>query len=81
MESIFCNIIILIFSSNFVALVIIRCVNDIYFVQVLFPFWILFGLMLADLVLANKLVLYDLEKQAIGWTEYNCKYQCAFICL
>lgn len=38
MESIFCNIIILIFSSNFVALVIIRCVNDIYFVQVLFPF-------------------------------------------
>lgn len=28
---------------------------------------------LADLVLSNKLVLYDLEKQAIGWTEYNCK--------
>ncbi|KAF3683005.1 hypothetical protein CQW23_22803 [Capsicum baccatum] len=25
-----------------------------------------------DLVLSNKLVLYDLEKQAIGWTEYNC---------
>ncbi|XP_047981764.1 aspartic proteinase 36-like isoform X2 [Salvia hispanica] len=28
--------------------------------------------LLGDLVLANKLVLYDLEKQAIGWTEYNC---------
>ncbi|XP_042008635.1 aspartic proteinase 36-like [Salvia splendens] len=27
---------------------------------------------LGDLVLANKLVLYDLEKHAIGWTEYNC---------
>ncbi|CAA0819807.1 Eukaryotic aspartyl protease family protein [Striga hermonthica] len=27
---------------------------------------------LGDLVLSNKLVLYDLEKQAIGWTEYNC---------
>ncbi|KAL6580801.1 Aspartic proteinase 36 [Orobanche minor] len=27
--------------------------------------------MLADLVLSNKLILYDLEKQAIGWTEYN----------
>ncbi|XP_019261833.1 PREDICTED: aspartic proteinase-like protein 2 isoform X2 [Nicotiana attenuata] len=25
-----------------------------------------------DLVLSNKLVLYDLENQAIGWTEYNC---------
>ncbi|KAF7132251.1 hypothetical protein RHSIM_Rhsim09G0037000 [Rhododendron simsii] len=25
-----------------------------------------------DLVLSNKLVLYDLENQLIGWTEYNC---------
>ncbi|GFQ02808.1 hypothetical protein PHJA_002424700 [Phtheirospermum japonicum] len=25
----------------------------------------------ADLVLSNKLILYDLEKQVIGWTEYN----------
>ncbi|KAJ4954531.1 hypothetical protein NE237_011314 [Protea cynaroides] len=24
------------------------------------------------LVLSNKLVLYDLENQVIGWTEYNC---------
>ncbi|KAL9360709.1 hypothetical protein Peur_048832 [Populus x canadensis] len=24
-----------------------------------------------DLVLSNKLVLYDLENQIIGWTEYN----------
>ncbi|KAJ4832092.1 hypothetical protein Tsubulata_049431 [Turnera subulata] len=28
--------------------------------------------LLGDLVLSNKLVLYDLEHQAIGWTEYNC---------
>lgn len=28
--------------------------------------------LLGDLVLSNKLVLYDLETQAIGWTEYNC---------
>ncbi|XP_062144190.1 aspartic proteinase 36-like isoform X2 [Alnus glutinosa] len=28
--------------------------------------------LLGDLVLSNKLVLYDLEEQTIGWTEYNC---------
>ncbi|XP_062084130.1 aspartic proteinase 36-like [Humulus lupulus] len=28
--------------------------------------------LLGDMVLSNKLVLYDLENQAIGWTEYNC---------
>ncbi|KAL2470165.1 Eukaryotic aspartyl protease family protein [Abeliophyllum distichum] len=28
--------------------------------------------LLGDLVLSNKLVLYDLENQTIGWTEYNC---------
>ncbi|KAJ8774359.1 hypothetical protein K2173_011608 [Erythroxylum novogranatense] len=28
--------------------------------------------LLGDLVLSNKLVLYDLEQQAIGWAEYNC---------
>lgn len=28
--------------------------------------------LLGDLVLSNKLVLYDLENQAIGWTDYNC---------
>ncbi|GAA0182988.1 aspartic protease [Lithospermum erythrorhizon] len=27
---------------------------------------------LGDLVLSSKLVLYDLENQTIGWTEYNC---------
>ncbi|KAL3634279.1 hypothetical protein CASFOL_021333 [Castilleja foliolosa] len=27
---------------------------------------------LGDLVLSNKLILYDLEKEVIGWTEYNC---------
>ncbi|XP_047328464.1 aspartic proteinase 36-like [Impatiens glandulifera] len=29
-------------------------------------------LLLGDMVLANKLVLYDLENQTIGWTDYNC---------
>ncbi|PWA92332.1 Aspartic peptidase [Artemisia annua] len=29
-------------------------------------------IILGDLVLSNKLVLYDLENQTIGWTEYNC---------
>lgn len=28
--------------------------------------------LLGDLVLSNKLVIYDLENQVIGWTEYNC---------
>uniref|UniRef100_A0A0E0GZ88 Peptidase A1 domain-containing protein n=1 Tax=Oryza nivara TaxID=4536 RepID=A0A0E0GZ88_ORYNI len=28
--------------------------------------------LLGDLVLSNKLVVYDLENQVIGWTEYNC---------
>ncbi|EXC29956.1 Aspartic proteinase-like protein 2 [Morus notabilis] len=29
-------------------------------------------ILLGDMVLSNKLVLYDLENQSIGWTEYNC---------
>lgn len=28
----------------------------------------------ADIVLFDKLVLYDLENQSIGWIEYNCEY-------
>ncbi|XP_016442695.1 aspartic proteinase 36-like [Nicotiana tabacum] len=28
--------------------------------------------LLGDLVLSNKLVLYDVENQTIGWTEYDC---------
>ncbi|KAF1879164.1 hypothetical protein Lal_00047836 [Lupinus albus] len=28
--------------------------------------------LLGDLVLSNKLVVYDLENMAIGWTDYNC---------
>ncbi|XP_070026766.1 aspartic proteinase 36 isoform X1 [Nicotiana tabacum] len=28
--------------------------------------------LLGDLLLSNKLVLYDLEKQTIGWTQYDC---------
>ncbi|EOY09779.1 Eukaryotic aspartyl protease family protein, putative isoform 2 [Theobroma cacao] len=29
-------------------------------------------ILLGDLVLSNKLVVYDIENQTIGWTEYNC---------
>lgn len=28
--------------------------------------------LLGDLALSNKLVVYDLENQVIGWTNYNC---------
>ncbi|KAK1372655.1 Aspartic proteinase Asp1 [Heracleum sosnowskyi] len=28
--------------------------------------------LLGDVALSNKLVVYDLENQSIGWTEYNC---------
>ncbi|KAK4282987.1 hypothetical protein QN277_014291 [Acacia crassicarpa] len=28
--------------------------------------------LLGDLVLSNRLVVYDLENMAIGWTEFNC---------
>ncbi|KAH0685827.1 hypothetical protein KY285_016385 [Solanum tuberosum] len=28
--------------------------------------------LLGDLVLSNKLVLYDLEKKTLGWTQYDC---------
>ncbi|KAK7340377.1 hypothetical protein VNO77_21079 [Canavalia gladiata] len=29
-------------------------------------------ILLGDLVLSNKLVVYDLENMVIGWTDYNC---------
>ncbi|MFQ6647452.1 hypothetical protein Gotur_021142 [Gossypium turneri] len=37
----------------------------------------------ADLVLSNKLVIYDIENQNIGWTEYNCEYplEQPYLCL
>lgn len=28
--------------------------------------------LMGDLVLSNKLVVYDLENQVVGWTDYNC---------
>ncbi|AQK57827.1 Eukaryotic aspartyl protease family protein [Zea mays] len=28
--------------------------------------------LMGDLVLSNKLVIYDLENRVIGWTDYNC---------
>jgi hypothetical protein len=27
-----------------------------------------------DLALSNKLVVYDLERQVIGWTDYDCEF-------
>ncbi|KAF7805272.1 Aspartic proteinase-like protein 2 [Senna tora] len=30
--------------------------------------------LLGDMVLTNRLVVYDLEKMTIGWTEFNCEY-------
>ncbi|KAJ0810015.1 putative nepenthesin [Helianthus annuus] len=30
-------------------------------------------IVLGELVLLDKLFLYDLEKQTVGWTEYNCE--------
>ncbi|GMI94182.1 hypothetical protein like AT3G02740 [Hibiscus trionum] len=29
-------------------------------------------ILLGDLALSNKLVIYDIENQSIGWTDYNC---------
>lgn len=50
----------------------LSCMHYFYIKKllVLFP--------MADLVLSNKLVLYDLEAQTIGWTEYNCEYCLVF---
>ncbi|KAJ0810012.1 putative nepenthesin [Helianthus annuus] len=31
-------------------------------------------IVLGELILLDKLFLYDLEKQTIGWTEYNCEF-------
>ncbi|XP_047326470.1 aspartic proteinase 36-like [Impatiens glandulifera] len=31
-------------------------------------------ILLGDMMLSNKLFLYDLENQAIGWTDYNCEF-------
>uniref|UniRef100_A0A0D3FU86 Peptidase A1 domain-containing protein n=1 Tax=Oryza barthii TaxID=65489 RepID=A0A0D3FU86_9ORYZ len=36
--------------------------------------------LLGDMVISNKLVVYDMEKKVIGWTEYNCKIQLIHIC-
>lgn len=29
----------------------------------------------SDMIISNKVVVYDMEKQAISWTEHNCKFQ------
>jgi len=28
----------------------------------------------ADLVLKDKIIVYDLARQQIGWTNYDCKF-------
>ncbi|CAF2057610.1 hypothetical protein Bca4012_099152 [Brassica carinata] len=30
------------------------------------------GILLGDLVLSNKLVVYDLDNEVVGWAEHNC---------
>lgn len=51
---------------------------NIFFLSALDLNIINFGLFsIADMVLSNKVVIYDLENMAIGWTDYNCKYQAA----
>jgi hypothetical protein len=36
---------------------------------------IIIGNSVADLILSDKLFVYDLENQVIGWTDYNCKFR------
>ena len=55
-----------------------RCfqlVLSIAFVQLLH---LMFVNLLSDIAFSNKLVLYDLENQVIGWTDYNCKFLLLF---
>uniref|UniRef100_A0A453SJW2 Peptidase A1 domain-containing protein n=1 Tax=Aegilops tauschii subsp. strangulata TaxID=200361 RepID=A0A453SJW2_AEGTS len=33
---------------------------------------LMFNNLFSDLAFSNRLVLYDLENQVIGWTDYNC---------
>jgi len=33
-----------------------------------------FAYLFVDLVLSNKLVVYDLDNEVIGWADHNCKY-------
>lgn len=42
------------------------CFNSVY-ISVLFCF--------ADLVLKDKVFVYDLARQRIGWANYDCKYK------
>lgn len=44
-------------------------------------FLFLFLFFNADIVLSDKLVLYDLENQTIGWTQYNCEYTLYNLCV
>lgn len=30
------------------------------------------SIILGDMILSNKVIVYDLEKQVIGWTDHNC---------
>ncbi|XP_050384265.1 aspartic proteinase 36 [Argentina anserina] len=30
------------------------------------------SILLGDMILSNKVIVYDLEKQVIGWTDHNC---------
>lgn len=36
---------------------------------------------MADIVLKDKIIVYDLAGQRLGWTDYDCEFQlnCYFI--
>lgn len=38
------------------------------------PFSLFLSIFFADLVLKDKVVVYDLANQRIGWTNYDCKF-------
>lgn len=56
----------------------VDCIIYLYFIINPLIHDSLFPLPLADLVLSNKLVVYDLENMVIGWTDYNCEYDTIF---
>lgn len=54
----------------------VKCILQCSFISMLyliFPFFLCLVHFFTDLVLKNKIVVYDLSNQKIGWTDYDCK--------